>query len=88
LIDNMPIPKEMQMSAVRTRLKELREKKNLTRMDIVRKAEVSYPTVVRWENDELDELDTGILKRLCNVLGCTIDEFLVSEYKDKEGDDG
>lgn len=67
--------------AVRTRLKALREERRMSRMDIVREGEISYPTVVRWENKVLNELDTDILMRLCKVLKCTIDEFIVEVEK-------
>jgi len=78
------INKDDPIVAVRTRLKELRERKGFSRMDIVRQAEISYPTVARWENDELDELDTDVLMKLCNLLDCTFDEFIVEITEDAE----
>ncbi len=72
--------------AVRTRLKEIREAQGYSRMDLVRQANISYPTVSKWEKDKLEELDTEVLMKLCNFLNITIDE-LVIEIVDGASDD-
>ena len=79
----MPTQDIKQMTAVRTRLKELMEERNLKRMDIVRQANVSYPTIVRWESEALNELDTSVLIGICNVLKCTIDELIYAVYDEE-----
>lgn len=49
---------------VRTKLKDIREARGDTRMDLVRDLEVSYQVVQKWENDVLHQLDTNILHKL------------------------
>lgn len=54
---------------IRSRLREIMESKGLTRMDVVRGAKLSYPTVTRWEDtQEMGRLDTKVLDSLCQFL--------------------
>lgn len=68
--------KERVYMPVRTRLKELRKRKKLSRMDIVRNANLSYQTVQKWETTPLKELDTLVLHRLLTYLDCTYEELI------------
>lgn len=68
--------KENPMAKYRTRLKALREDKGLTRMDIVRGMDISYPTVASWETKALDSLDAGKVNALAKLLGCTYEELV------------
>ena len=52
----------------KTHLKTLREDAKLSRMDVVRKAEVSYQTVLRWEKDVLKSIDHATLRKLQNFF--------------------
>jgi len=79
------INRDKPIMAVRTRLKALREERNLTRMDIVRRADISYLTVSKWEKEPLKEIDSVVLMKLCNFLGITIDDLIV-EITEDNGD--
>lgn len=60
----------------RTRLADLLKEKGLSRMDIVRQAGLSYPTVVSWEKDALRSLDADKVQAVLDTLGCTYDELV------------
>lgn len=65
------------MAAVfRTRLAELRRTRGLTRMDLVRQAEVSYPTVVRYETEELGNIEAAKIHAFMRVLDCSFDDLV------------
>jgi transcriptional regulator with XRE-family HTH domain len=53
----------------RTRLAELRKERGVERMDFVRKAGLSYNTVLNWENDVLASIDAHKLKQVMDLLG-------------------
>ena len=69
-------PKGREFMPVRTRLKDLRKRKKLSRMDLVRNANLSYQTVQKWETMPLKELDTLVLHRLLTYLDCTYEELI------------
>ena len=70
----------------RTRLKEIRERLGLSRMDIVRGANLSYPTVTNWETASLASLEAKKIGPLLDFLGVTHDElvYLVEEEEEAE----
>ena len=76
--------KGRQYMPVRTRLKELRTERGESRMDVVRRAEISYQTVMKWERDVLNELDTLVLHKLLNHFGVTYEQLV---YEVDEGRD-
>lgn len=71
------------MAKIRTRLAELREKKGLTRMDIVRLAGLSYPTVSKWETGVLDSVEADTLASLSKILECNVVELIYVVDDDK-----
>lgn len=74
--------REVIVMRYRTRLAELLKAKGKTRMDIVRNAGLSYPTVVSWEKDPLKSLDADKVQAVLTELGCTYDELV---YRTEEG---
>lgn len=68
----------------RTRMAEYLKKHNLSRMDIVRSAGLSYPTVLKWERDELKSIDTAKLQPVLDLFGVTYEQFV--EVVTDEGD--
>ena len=65
----------------RTRLKQLREAKELERMDIVEKSiimgkSLTYQTVMTWENKLVSRIDADTTYVLKQILGCTLDELV------------
>ena len=59
----------------RTRLAELREKHGVSRMDLVRNAYMTYPTIMTWENDELSSVNASNVWYLLQIFDCTMDEL-------------
>ena len=53
---------------IRVKLKAIMEERKLSRMDIVRGADISYPTVVRWEEDSISRLDPMTIAKLKKFL--------------------
>lgn len=70
------------MAKFKTRLKELMKKRGLDRMDIVRDARMSYPTVMSWEDNELNSVGANNVHALMKVLGCTMDELIYTVEDD------
>ena len=61
----------------RTNLARLRKERGVERMDFVRKAGLSYNTVLNWENDVLASIDAHKLKQVMDLLNCTdLNEFI------------
>ncbi|MBE5753229.1 MAG: helix-turn-helix transcriptional regulator [Clostridiales bacterium] len=54
------------------RLKELREEKNLSQLEIAKALNTSQSNIARWEN-ELNEPSSGFLIQLAKYFGCSID---------------
>jgi DNA-binding Xre family transcriptional regulator len=61
----------------RTHLAKLRVERSIERMDLVRKAGLSYATVLSWENDLLHSIDANKLKQVMDLLECSnLDEMI------------
>ncbi len=57
------------------RIKELREKQNLSRADLAARMGVKAPSVHDWESgDTAPRLDR--LSQLAEVLGCTVEDLI------------
>lgn len=57
------------------KLKELRQAKKLTQIEIAKELEVSHTTVSMWETGAALPR-AGKLIKLAGILGCTVDELL------------
>lgn len=71
----------------KTRLKELREKLGMKRMDVVAESyklgrPVSYQTVSAWEKGLLQRIDADKSYTFRTILGCTLDELLYEVDED------
>jgi hypothetical protein len=70
------------MSNVMTRLKyrthlgEIMKQRGLTRMDIVRGANLSYPTVMRLETSSFDRLEAETVESLMKFLSLSHDDLI------------
>lgn len=78
----------MKKRRYRTRLKDIREAKGLTRMDVVRGANLAYPTVMNWETSALTSLDAEKVAALLDFLGVTHEElvYLADEESEVEAE--
>lgn len=57
------------------KLKELRQSKKLTQIEIATELEVSRTTVSMWESGSALPRADKLIK-LADILGCTVDELL------------
>lgn len=60
----------------RTRLAELMNEKGLSRMDLVRATKMSYPTVVRYETEDMTSIDSQRISELMSALDCEYWELM------------
>lgn len=61
----------------KTRLKHFMEEHGLSRMDVVRIGKMSYPTVVAWENEAMQNLDADLVLSLMRLLKIeSLDDFI------------
>lgn len=66
------------------RLKELREQKGLSQMDLARAVDVTQQAVAKWEVGEaFPRADK--LPQLTGILGCTIDDLFQDEQNAASG---
>lgn len=54
------------------KIKELREKRNLSQSELARISGVSRPTIVRLENDEQVVIKSKTLEKIANALNVSI----------------
>ena len=60
----------------RTRLADFMKQRDLTRMDIVRGANLSYPTVSRLETSSFERLEAETVEALMKFLGVGHDDLI------------
>ncbi|MBQ3216007.1 MAG: helix-turn-helix transcriptional regulator [Oscillospiraceae bacterium] len=57
-------------------LKELIEKKGITRYRLAKLADTRFEVVEKWCSGTVERIDADILARFCHILGCNIDDIL------------
>lgn len=66
---------------VGSKIKELRTKSGLTQKELADELHVTYQAVSRWENESA-EPSIDVLKALCGILNCSINELLEMEKEE------
>lgn len=69
---------------IEIRLKELLEKKGLSKNKLCHKAEMNWQQVDNYCSNEITRLDVFVLCKLCTVLECDIQDLLVFHPADKK----
>ena len=69
---------------IEIRLKELLEKKGMSKNKLSHKAEMSWQQIDNYCSNEITRLDTFVLCKLCTVLECEIQDLLVFHPTDKK----
>jgi transcriptional regulator with XRE-family HTH domain len=67
------------------RLKQQREKRRLTQVELAERAHVDQSLISRLESKAVVSTNTEVLKRLAQVLGCTTD-YLVGMHEDEDSE--
>ena len=69
---------------IEIRLKELLEKKGLSKNKLCHKAEMNWQQVDNYCSNEITRLDVFVLCKLCTVLECDIQNLLVFHPADNK----
>ena len=69
---------------IEIRLKELLEKKGLSKNKLCHKAEMNWQQVDNYCSNDITRLDVFVLCKLCTVLECEIQDLLVFHPADKK----
>ena len=62
--------------AIKLKLKEIMDKKSISRNNLARSVNVRFEVIDRWYNGNVEKIDLDILSRICFVLDCKIDDIL------------
>ena len=62
--------------AIKLKLKEIMDKKSISRNNLARSINVRFEVIDRWYNGNVEKIDLDILSRICFVLDCKIDDIL------------
>ncbi len=81
-VEKQPTFNSAQQSHLKIRLKQILEARELTRNYLARKARVSYATVNRWYQGNLQHLNLDLLARFCTILNCRVEDLV--EYVKEE----
>lgn len=57
-------------------LKELLDKRNISRNYLAKSANTRFEVVDKWYNDNVEKLDLDVLARICYVLNCSPEEII------------
>lgn len=63
-------------------IEQLCEKKKLTRYELAKRLNVTYPTIDRIYKGQSTSIKLEILENLCNILNCTPNDILIPDKKD------
>lgn len=69
---------------IEIRLKELLEKKGLSKNKLCHKAEMNWQQIDNYCSNNITRLDIFVLCKLCTVLECEIQDLLVFHPADKK----
>lgn len=57
-------------------LKEIIEKKNITRYRLAKLADTRFEVVEKWCNGSVERIDLDVLARFCYILNCEISDII------------
>ena len=65
---------------VNLKLKELLNRRHMTRNALARAIDTRFEVIDRWYNNRVEKIDADILARICFVLKCEVKDII--EYSD------
>ena len=74
--------KDKDYGYIKIKLAELIEQQGISKNKVAHRAEMQRTQLNQYCKNEVTRLDTAVLARLCNALGCQISDLL--EYVPKE----
>lgn len=64
---------------VKHNLKEILDKKKISRHKLCNMIGANYDLITRYYNNSVSRIDLDIIARICFVLNCTVDEIIIYE---------
>lgn len=77
--DFKPVSTIQNYGKIKIKLRNLMEKKELTRYQLSRLTNTRFEVINKWYNGNVERIDTDVLARLCFTLGCRVEDII--EYK-------
>lgn len=62
---------------VRLTLKELLERKGISRYELAKRTEIQYQIIDNYYKNRVKRYDSFVLDRICDALDCTISDIVV-----------
>ena len=66
-----------------TKIRELREAQDMTRVELAKRAHVGYHTLTKWETGE-NEISLSMATKIAHVLGVKVSDLLIDAPKRDE----
>ncbi len=57
-------------------IKEIMDKKNITRNTLARLIDVRFEVADKWYKGEIERMDIDVLTRICYVLDCEVSDLI------------
>ena len=71
-----------QYGSIEINLREIMDKKNITRNALARAINARFEVIDKWYNGHVEKIDADVLARICYVLECTPADMII--YKTTE----
>lgn len=71
-----------QYGSIEINLREIMDKKNITRNALARAINARFEVIDKWYNGRVEKIDADVLARICYVLDCTPADIII--YKTNE----
>lgn len=69
------------METIGSKIKSLRKEKEMTQEDLARKANIPYATLMKIENDTVENPTVNTMRKLAEALATTVDELITLKTK-------
>lgn len=74
--DFKPVSTIQNYGKIKIKLRNLMEKKELTRYQLSRLTNTRFEVINKWYNGNVERIDTDVLARLCFTLGCRVEDII------------
>ena len=58
-------------------VKEIMDRKNITRNKLAKLANIRFEVADKWYNGNIERMDIDVLTRICYVLECNVSDIMV-----------
>ena len=62
---------------IKLNLKEIMDKKNVSRNALARSINARFEVIDKWYNGQVEKIDLDVLARICYVLECSPSDILI-----------